>query len=86
MLEKGKPRLTELPHSWKLGGLPFELAASRTLLMKIPKAIGWGLSGVKEGRQKDTPSPRQPLLRGRGWSGADLLREEKSSLQGMAGG
>lgn len=54
--------------------------------MKIPKAIGWGLSGVKEGRQEDTPSPRQPLLRRPGWSVADLLWEKKAHFSGWLEG
>lgn len=62
-------------------GFTFERAASTTLLVKIPKAIGWRLSGVKE----DTPSPRQPLLRGPGWSEADLLREKKKLTSGDGG-
>lgn len=55
--------------------------------MKIPKAIGRGLSGVKEGRQEDTPSPRQRLLRRPGWSVADLLWEKKALFSGwLVGG
>lgn len=84
VLEEEKPCLLESSYSWKPGALSWSEPLSVPYLRKIPKVIGWGLSGVKEDRKKGLAQDSLFLHTRLEWSHGPPVGEE-SSLQGLAG-